>query len=346
MPGGRGATYWRPLLQTGPARPDGALVLGHGWCWFTDVERIERDGPSAVHSEVHPAAALPPDIRTRLTAPRAPVAGLALDSPRIMAILNTTPDSFSDGGQHEGTEAALAHALQLADLGADMIDVGGESTRPGAETVPEDAEIARTVPVVAALTQRWAGPVSIDTRKAGVARAAVAAGAALINDVSAMTHDSAMAPAMARSGGPVCLMHMGGEPATMQEAPRYDDVLLDVYDHLAARIDAATDAGIARAGIVIDPGIGFGKTLEHNLALLARVSLFHTLGCPILLGVSRKRFIGTVGGGRTPSERVPGSLAVALAGWAQGVQITRVHDMAATAQALRLWRAATMGEVT
>ena len=346
MPGGRGATYWRPLLQTGPARPDGALVLGHGWCWFTDVERIERDGPSAVHSEVHPAAALPPDIRTRLTAPRAPVAGLALDSPRIMAILNTTPDSFSDGGQHEGTEAALAHALRLADAGADMIDVGGESTRPGAETVPEDAEIARTVPVVAALTQRWAGPVSIDTRKAGVARAAVAAGAALINDVSAMTHDSAMATAMARSGGPVCLMHMGGEPATMQEAPRYDDVLLDVYDHLAARIDAATDAGIARAGIVIDPGIGFGKTLDHNLTLLRDVAAFHALGLPVLIGASRKRFIGTITGVETAGARVAGSIAVALHVAQRGVQILRVHDIAATRQAVAMAMALADGDGT
>ncbi|QFU07517.1 Dihydropteroate synthase [Rhodobacteraceae bacterium THAF1] len=332
-------SYWRPLVQVGPSRPAKALPLAGGWGWFTHLERLERDGSAQVVS----ADALPDDVQVRLTTPRAHVAGLAMDRPRIMAILNATPDSFSDGGQHEG-DAAQAGARRLVGEGADIIDVGGESTRPGAQEVPVDAEIARIQPVIAALRAEWSGVISVDTRKAPVAAAAARAGATMLNDVSALTWDADMATTAADSGLPICLMHAQGDPQTMQDAPHYDDVLLDVYDHLSDRIDAATSAGIDRERIVIDPGIGFGKTLEHNLSLLARLSLFHTLGCPILLGASRKRFIGTIGEADTPGDRMPGSVAVALAGIAQGVQIVRVHDMAATRQALRLWQAATSGE--
>ena len=329
--------YYRLLPQTDPARPADALPLAGGWCWFDRIEVLRRDGPPRVIA----ATEAPPEVLDRLTAPRAPVAGLTLDRPRIMGILNVTPDSFSDGGDHLAPATAQAHARAMADAGAAILDIGGDSTRPGAADVPVPEEIARTAPVIAALA--GGTPISIDTRKAAVAQAALAAGAALVNDVSAFLHDPAMAGVVAAAGVPVCLMHAQGTPQTMQADPRYDDVLLDVYDHLAARVAAAEAAGIARARILVDPGIGFGKTQAHNLALLARLSLFHALGCPILLGVSRKRFIGTIGQAPEPRARMPGSVAVALAGVAQGAQVIRVHDVAETRQALALWQAVTMG---
>ena len=251
-----------------------------------------------------------------------------------MGILNVTPDSFSDGGRFDGAAAAASSARAMAD-DVSMIDIGGESTRPGATPVSVDEEISRTAPVLEALTELDVAK-SIDTRNAVTARAALAAGAGLVNDVSAMTHDPGMAAAVAESGAPVCLMHAQGDPQTMQDAPRYEDVVLDVYDQLAARVQAAAAAGIPRARILVDPGIGFGKTLEHNLALLRRLSLFHGLGCAVLLGASRKRFIGTIGQAPEAQNRAPGSIAVALHGVTQGVQLLRVHDTAATAQALRL----------
>ena len=234
---------------------------------------------------------------------------------------------------------------RLMAAGADIIDIGGESTRPGAAEVAVAEEIARTAPVIAAL--RAGGldvPVSIDTRKAAVAAAALAAGAAWVNDVTALRHDAGMAGLVAAQGCPVILMHSIAAPQTMQDDPVYDDVLLDVYDALAARVAVAEAAGISRNRIAVDPGIGFGKTLAHNLALLGRLSLFHNLGLPVLLGASRKRFIGTLSAETEASRRLPGSLAVALAGVAQGVQMIRVHDVAETRQALNLWRAATRGE--
>ncbi len=330
--------YYRPLPQTDPARPADALPLAGGWCWFDRIEVLRRDGPPRVIA----AAEAPPEVLARLTAPRAPVAGLTLDRPRIMGILNVTPDSFSDGGDHLAPATAQEHARAMVAAGAAILDIGGESTRPGAADVPVPEEIARTAPVIAALA--GGAPISIDTRKAAVAQAALVAGAALVNDVSAFLHDPAMAGAVAAAGAPVCLMHAQGTPQTMQADPRYDDVLLDVYDHLAARVAAAEAAGIARARILVDPGIGFGKTQAHNLALLARLSLFHALGCPILLGVSRKRFIGAIGQAPEPKARMPGSVAVALAGVAQGAQVIRVHDVAETRQALALWQAVTRGE--
>uniref|UniRef100_UPI00404814F6 dihydropteroate synthase n=1 Tax=Yoonia sp. TaxID=2212373 RepID=UPI00404814F6 len=264
---------------------------------------------------------------------------LTMDRARIMGILNVTPDSFSDGGDHADLASATARALAMQADGAEIIDIGGESTRPGAVTVAKAAEISRTAPVIAAIRAQSAIAISIDTRKADVAKAAIAAGASMVNDVAAFSHDPALAQVTADAGLPVCLMHAQGDPATMQNDPRYDDVLLDVYDFLAARIAQAEAAGIARDAIVIDPGIGFGKTQDHNLTLLRNVSLFHALGCPILLGASRKRFIGTIGGGQDAKDRVAGSVAVALHGLSQGVQILRVHDTFATKQALALWSA-------
>ena len=336
----RSMTYFRPIPLTDPARPLGAMPLAGGWCWFSHVEVLSRDAPP----QVIDARDLEAATLARLCAPRADFGGLSMASPRIMGILNVTPDSFSDGGQFLRPEAALMQARRMAD-GADILDIGGESTRPGAVEVDAEAEIARTAPVIAALRSGGLDlPVSIDTRKAAVAQAAFGAGATILNDVTALRFDPAMAAMAAALQAPVILMHSIANPQTMQDDPHYDDVLMDVYDALAARLAVAVAAGIPRDRLAIDPGIGFGKTLAHNLALLARLSLFHALGVPVLLGASRKRFIGTLGAEADAAKRLPGSLAVALAGVAQGVQMIRVHDVAETRQALSLWRAATKGE--
>lgn len=334
-------SYFRPIAMLDGARPAGALPLAGGWCWFDRVEVIARGGARKVID----AASLPAEVAAPLCAPRPDLAGLALDRPRVMGILNVTPDSFSDGGLFDAPGAGLQRAGEMRAAGADILDIGGESTRPGAAEVPERDEIGRTAPVIAALRAgNGGGPISIDTRKAGVAAAALAAGADLVNDVSALRFDPAMAGTVAATGAALCLMHAQGDPATMQRDPRYDDVLLDVYDHLEARVAAAEAAGIPRARICVDPGIGFGKTAAHNLALLRGLSLFHGLGCALLLGVSRKRFIGTIGGAPEARDRMPGSVALALGAAAQGVQILRVHDVAQTVQALALWRAVNVGE--
>jgi dihydropteroate synthase len=326
--------YYRPIAMTDAARPPQARPLAGGPCWFFQVEILERGGPP----HLAPLSEVPDTMLDRLTAPRAALAGLAMDRPQIMGILNVTPDSFSDGGRFLDPAAALAQAQAMVAEGAALLDIGGESTRPGAAEVPVADEIARTEPVIAAL--RDAGvPLSIDTRKAAVAQAALAAGAGIVNDVSALSLDAGMAGVVAAAKVPLVLMHARGTPATMQDAPLYDDVLLDVYDWLERRIAVAEAAGIARGRIVVDPGIGFGKTVAHNLALIRGLSLFHGLGCPVLLGASRKRFIGTISGEEQADRRVAGSLAVALAGAAQGAQILRVHDVAETRAALALARA-------
>lgn len=335
--------YFRPIAMTDVARPDAALPLAGGWCWFDRVEVLERGRAPVLAS----AAEVPPAQLAALTAPRAALAGLALDRPRLMGILNVTPDSFSDGGLFLDPAAALTQGRAMAVAGADILDIGGESTRPGAAEVALADEIARTAPVIAALQAGGVTvPISIDTRKAAVAEAALAAGATMVNDVAAFSHDPGLAGVVARAAVPVCLMHAQGTPATMQADPQYDDVVLDVYDFLAGRIAAAEAAGIARTRIVVDPGIGFGKTVAHNLALIRGLALFHGLGCAILLGASRKRFIGSIGGQAQADRRGPGSVAVALAGVAEGVQVLRVHDVADTRQALALWQAVTVGVVT
>ena len=324
--------YYRPLVRSDAPRPEDALPLAGGPRWFSHVARHRRDGSvTRIHASEIPEAAL-----ARLTTPRAPLLGLDMRQPQIMAILNVTPDSFSDGGlDGSSTEAALRGRRLMTD-GADLLDIGGESTRPGAEDVAPGEEISRTEPVIRAL----AGvPISIDTRKMAVAKAAIRAGAALVNDVSGLTHDPALADFCVENALPVCIMHSQGDPQTMQDAPRYDDVLLDVYDFLEEQVEMLEAKGLSRDKIVVDPGIGFGKTQAHNLALLNGLALFHGLGCPILLGVSRKGFIGRIGKEPRKDARAPGSIAVALAGLSQGVQIIRVHDVAETAQALRLWAA-------
>jgi len=334
--------YYRPIPRTDHARPAGALALAGGWTWFDTVEVLYRDAPSRLMSAID----LPPEARDRLTAPRAPIAGLGFEAPHLMGILNVTPDSFSDGGENYDPHIAITHAATMQTQGASIIDVGGESTRPGANEVAIDEEIRRTAPVIEAIRSASAVPISIDTRKAPVARAAHEAGANLINDVAGFTFDPALAPYAAKAGLPVCVMHAQGTPDIMQVNPRYDNVALDVYDYLEDRIKALEAAGIPRAQIITDPGIGFGKTLEHNLTLLQNLALFHSLGCPILLGASRKRFIGTIGGTEEARHRAPGSIAVALAGVAQGVQLLRVHDVRETAEALRLWQAASLGQIS
>ncbi|MEO8529953.1 MAG: dihydropteroate synthase, partial [Deltaproteobacteria bacterium] len=255
--------YWQPVAQVGIGRPADARSLAGGVCWFEFAQLLVRGkAPERVHWRDMPTAAL-----ERLTAEREPVCGMVMDRPRVMGILNVTPDSFSDGGQFTRPDLAKMHAEEMARDGADLLDIGGESTRPGADVVSIEVEIERTIPVIEAV-QALGLPVSIDTRKAAVAQAALAAGADLVNDVSGLTYDDGMAPLVAKKGVPVCIMHAQGDPKTMQAAPQYDDVLLDVYDWLEARVLDAEAQGISRDKIIVDPGIGFGKTLEHNLTLL------------------------------------------------------------------------------
>ena len=263
---------------------------------------------------------------------------LVLDRPRVMGIVNVTPDSFSDGGEHASTDAAVAHALRLAGEGADILDVGGESTRPGADEVPVEEELRRVIPVVERLARETTLPISIDTSKPEVMRAAVAAGAGMVNDVYALRREGAL-DAAAALGVPVVLMHMQGEPRSMQAAPHYDDVVGEVHRFLAERIFAAEMAGIEKKRIVIDPGFGFGKTLAHNLALLAQFERFTELGVPVLAGLSRKKSIGELTGRDDPHARVHGSVAAHLIAAQRGAMLLRVHDVAATVDALKVWAA-------
>ncbi|HET6396763.1 MAG TPA: dihydropteroate synthase [Pseudoxanthomonas sp.] len=263
---------------------------------------------------------------------------LVLDRTRVMGIVNVTPDSFSDGGRHATTDAAVAHGLKLAEEGADILDVGGESTRPGADEVPLEEELRRVVPVVERLVRETSLPVSVDTCKPGVMRAAVEVGAGMINDVCALRREGAL-EAAAALGVPVVLMHMLGEPRTMQDAPRYDDVVGEVHRFLAERVFAAELAGIPKKRLLVDPGFGFGKTTAHNLALLAQLERFTELGVPVLAGLSRKRSIGELTGRQDPSARAAGSVAAHLVAAQRGARIVRVHDVAATVDALRVWEA-------
>jgi dihydropteroate synthase len=270
-------------------------------------------------------------------------AGLAMDRTRIMGIVNVTPDSFSDGGSYANAQAAIDHGLRLADEGADILDIGGESTRPGSDAVPLDEELARVMPVLEGLRAKTKARISIDTRKSEVMRRAAAAGADILNDVSALTHDPKALETAAETGLPIMLMHAQGDPKTMNDTPHYSDVVLDVFDFLEMRITACVAAGIPKSKIVADPGIGFGKHLHHNVAVLASMAIYHGLGVPILLGASRKKLIGQLCNVDDAKARVPGSIAAALTSVAQGVQIVRVHDVAATRQAICVWQAAMRG---
>jgi dihydropteroate synthase len=339
--------YLRPLGVMPPSLlGEGAiLIAGRTDLAAVAFELVERDGVS-VHKQLVTAPEIlsgrfghVKELLENLRRPREPIAGLVFDRPRIMGIVNVTPDSFSDGGRYLGHEAAVAHALQLEVEGADILDIGGESTRPRAEPVDLEEEWRRVGPVIEALVPRTRARVSVDTRKAEIMRRAAGAGVHLINDVSALSNDPASLRTAAETGLPVVLMHALGDPRTMQDKPAYADVVLDVCDALEARIEACEAAGIPRTRLIVDPGIGFGKTLSHNLALLGSLSLFHGLGCPVMLGASRKSFIGHLTGA-ADADRLAGSLAAALTGASQGVQILRVHDVAATRQALAVWEGA------
>jgi dihydropteroate synthase len=341
--------YLRPVqFVDTPVGRDGEVArLAGGLGWFAAWELIAVEGGRRILQRTVPVAELPQDerlqaIAARITAPRAPLRlgerVLRMDQPLVMGILNLTPDSFSDGGRHLGDPAAAAQAgVDMGIAGAAIVDVGGESTRPGAATVWEGDEIARVVPVIERLSRSGAA-VSIDTRKAPVMEAALAAGAHLVNDVAALLYDDRALEVVAASGCPVVLMHSPDPKGGGHAASGYRDVLLEVYDWLAARVDAVAAAGVDRARILIDPGIGFGKSLADNLALLNGLALFHGLGCPILLGASRKRMIGALSNEAPADARLGGSLAVALKGAELGAQLLRVHDVFETAQALRVWR--------
>ena len=273
-------------------------------------------------------------------APRIDCGGrtLKLDRTRVMGIVNVTPDSFSDGGAHETSAAAIAHGLRLVAEGADVLDIGGESTRPGADEIGIEEELRRVIPVIETLASQVDVPISIDTSKPEVMRAAVGAGAGMINDVYALRREGAL-DAAAVLGVPVVLMHMLGEPRTMQQSPEYDDVVGEVHRFLAERIFACEMAGIDKKNIVADPGFGFGKNADHNLQLLARLQRFTELGVPVLAGLSRKKTIGDLTGRDSPADRVHGSVAAHLIAAQNGARIVRVHDVAATVDALKVWEA-------
>jgi dihydropteroate synthase len=343
----------RILRPTGfvdsPFGHDGKVArLAGGLNWFAAVELLTVDDGRRTASELLPVDGLEDrfddDLARQwraLTAARSPLQlgerTVRLDQPQVMGIVNATPDSFSDGGQFADASAAADAGARMASDGAAIIDVGGESTRPGASQVWEGDEIERVVPIVRQLAGGGAA-VSIDTRKAAVIEAALGGGARLVNDVSALTCDPRSAEVIAVSGVPVVLMHHQGDPQTMQDDPRYGDVLIEVYEWLEERIAAAEEAGIARDKILIDPGFGFGKTVAHNLELMNGLALFHSLGCPIVIGASRKRTIGALSNEAPADQRLAGSIAFALKAVEQGVQMVRVHDVPETVQALRVWR--------
>ena len=347
-------TYLRPTaFVDAPFGLDGRVArLAGTMVWFSAVELISEGDDGVLSRELVPVSAVETALAghgdeaarawANLTTARPPLALAArtirLDQPQVVGILNVTPDSFSDGGRFAGEEAAADAGFAMSEAGAAMIDVGGESTRPGSRTIWEMDEIERVLPAIRRLAAGGTA-ISIDTRKAAVMEAALGAGAAMVNDVSALTWDESSAAAVGKAGCPVVLMHHKGDPATMQDNPRYDrPVLLEVYDWLEERIEAAVEAGIDRARIVVDPGIGFGKSVQHNLHLLNGLALLHGLGCPIMLGASRKRMIGALSNEAPADRRLAGSVALALKGADQGVHLLRVHDVPETVQAVRVWR--------
>jgi len=332
-----------------PFGHDGKVArLAGGLNWFSAVELLQIEGNRRVAAELLPVEAIEErfdeDMAAQwqaLTSGRAALQlgerTVRLDQPQVIGIVNATPDSFSDGGQFADAASGAAAGADMTRDGAAIIDVGGESTRPGAKPVWEGDEIERITPIIRQLAAGGTA-VSADTRKADVMTAALAAGARMINDVSALTFDQRSSEVLAAQPVPVILMHHLGAPETMQDSPRYDDVLVEVYQWLDERITAAVDAGIARERILIDPGFGFGKTVAHNLELMNSLALFHSLGCPLVVGASRKRTIGALSGEAPADRRLGGSIAFALKAVEQGAQLVRVHDVFETVQALRVWR--------
>jgi dihydropteroate synthase len=308
-----------------------ALPSGRPGEAYTHLEILRRRDGGGADRGLHLAMTVD---AAALTAPRAPWAGFSLDRPLVMGIVNVTPDSFSDGGAYLDPSAAIEHGRALRAAGADILDIGGESTRPGAEPVGPDDEAARVVPVIQALAAEGA-VVSVDTRRTSVMAAALEAGARIVNDVTALGDEGALA-LVARHQAPAVLMHMQGEPRTMQQAPHYDVPILDLFDYFEARLAACAAAGLDRGQVLIDPGIGFGKSLAHNVELLRDLALLRGTGCGILLGVSRKSFLGRLAEVEGTAERLPASLIAGLEGVRNGADILRVHDVAATVQALKV----------
>ncbi|MBN8809901.1 MULTISPECIES: dihydropteroate synthase [unclassified Sphingomonas] len=341
--------YLRPVqLADSPVDRDGELVrLAGGLSWCSAVELIAREKGKRVLQRTVAIADLPEDPRIvaileRIAAPRAPLALgpriVRLDQPQVMAILNRTPDSFSDAGTHmQDADAAASAGVDMAAAGAAILDIGGESTRPGAAEIWEGEEIERVVPVIRRLA-RGGAAISVDTRRAAVMAAALQAGAHLVNDVAALLHDPGALEVVVAAGCPVVLMHSPEPQKGPHGGEGYGDVLLDVYDWLEKRVEDVAAAGVDRARILVDPGIGFGKSLQDNLALLNGLALFHGIGCGLVLGASRKRMIGALSNEAPADLRLGGSLALALKGADAGVQLIRVHDVFETVQALRVWR--------
>ena len=343
-------TLLRPTaFVDSPFGHDGKVArLAGGLNWFAAVELILIEGHSRVSTELVPVAGIEDrfddDMAAQwqaLVAPRPPLQlgqrTIRLDQPQVMGIVNATPDSFSDGGQYPDSASAAEAGASMASQGAAIIDVGGESTRPGARSVWEGDEVERVVPVIRQLASGGAA-VSVDTRKPDVMTAAAEAGARMINDVSALTYDARSVELAASLNLPVVLMHHRGAPEVMQEDVHYDDVLVEVYLWLEERIAAALEAGVRREHILIDPGFGFGKNVAHNLELMNGLTLLHSLGCPVVVGASRKRTIGALSGEAPADKRLGGSIAFALKAVEQGAQIVRVHDVYEIVQALRIWR--------
>ena len=331
-------TWLRPVTV-----PSGEHGLAGGWARFTDMDVVQRhaDGGYSICrmglDDLLQAADdrnLASAAMDRLLAPRDSFAGLSMTAPRLMGILNVTPDSFSDGGRHNAPARAIAAARAMQDAGAAIIDIGGESTRPGAAPVTRNQELARVLPVLAGLRDSGA-VLSIDTRHAEVMRRAVAGGAGIINDVGALRGDGAV-DAAAAAGVPVVMMHMQGTPETMQADPQYGFAPVEILEFLEARIQAAEAAGIPRALMAIDPGYGFGKTVTHNLQLINWTAMLHMLGVPVLIGASRKSSIAKISAGEDADQRLPGSLALAMAALRQGAQMLRVHDVGETMQAVKV----------
>ena len=321
------------VILSDPARRPGAATVSGTRAGVDALARLAEHGGLAELAralDAAAAAAVPPE--PTLLGGRTFRWG---ERTHLMGVVNVTPDSFSDGGRHLERQAAVRHALGLAEAGADLLDIGGESTRPGAEEVPVQVELDRVLPVVEAVRAASDVPLSIDTRKAEVARAALRAGAVLVNDVSGLGHDPALAAVVAGAGAALALMHIQGTPETMQVDPRYDDLVAEVLESLAGSIDRAVGAGIGRERIWVDPGIGFGKTLGHNLFLLRHLAELRVLGAPVLVGTSRKRFIGALAGDRPPGQRLPGTLAsLAAVAVLHGADVVRVHDVQEAKDAL------------
>jgi len=332
-----------------PFGHDGKVArLAGGLNWFGAAELLTIEADRRVQSELVPVQELEARLDDDLAAQWVRITGerpalqlgqrtIRLDQPQVMGIVNVTPDSFSDGGLYMDGAAAAVAGMRMAEQGAAIVDVGGESTRPGAKPVWEGDEIERVAPVIRQLATGGAA-VSVDTRKADVMTAALAAGAHMVNDVSALTYDPRSAATVAEAGVPVILMHHRGSPETMQDNPRYGDVVVEVYQWLEERIAAAEAAGISRSAILVDIGFGFGKSVAHNLELMNNLALFHSLGCPLVAGASRKRTIGALSNEAPADQRLGGSLALALKAAEQGAQLIRVHDVFETVQALRVWR--------